>query len=111
MQNCEQPLPLTLLRVAITVGCSSRAHNNFISPLLAPLSTFLAAFALGTTLDDPPGGGAVAAAARRVPSGDIADLERGQIVPQLRPSVRPLGRCDRTAYSAVGCLMQRRFRG
>ena len=56
MQNCEQPLPLTLLRVAITVGCSSRAHNNFISPLLAPLSTFLAAFALGTTLDDPPGG-------------------------------------------------------
>ena len=29
------------------------------------------------------------AAAPAVPRGDIADLERGQIVPQLRPSVRP----------------------
>ena len=35
------------------------------------------------------GGGAAAAgaaAAPPVPRGDIADLERGQIVPQLRPS-------------------------
>ena len=62
----------------------------------APLSTFLAAFDLGTTLDDPPDDCAPSSssfavaviAAPAVPRGDIADLERGQIVPQLRPAVR-----------------------